>query len=196
MPKQIIVEESFNLNEILSNAKHGDMIFKPGFLRSGGVFFVQTLDENGITIPTTLIQKDDTGAAYYSIASAITLHFADPVKAYLPLLENKKMGVRKTDWEAIEIDTDRHKQYIEETTGGKSIALNRVVKYFINHPEHGRGLFIYNPLTPEEQLNVWMKLSKTIAPKYLESNVYYLTAEDIKQSQLKNKKLYETKFQK
>lgn len=52
MPTQIDILQEAQTAALLQKANHGDMFFKNGGIRSGAVFFVQTLDANGNTIPT------------------------------------------------------------------------------------------------------------------------------------------------
>ncbi len=193
MPKQINILEEVQITELLPMAHHGDMFFKSGGIRSAAVFFVQAFDVMGNTISKTLIQKDETGSGYSSIPLAITLHFEDPLKEFLPLLANKEMGVRKTDWYTIELDTIKHAKILTDLTNGKVIAKGRSVVYFISG-EFAPGYFIFNPDTPEEKVNVWKKLNSAVDEKYLGNEVYYLTEVDFEKIRSKNRKIYETKF--
>ncbi len=193
MPVQVNILNEAQSAELLQNAKHGDMFFKSGGIRSGAVFFVQALNATGGQTSKILIQSDETGSGYCSIPIAITRHFDDPVKEFLPLLENKKAGVRKTDWHTIEIDTVKHIKIITEATKGKTVSEGRRVVYFVSGNE-APGYYIFNPDTINDNINFWKKLNATIDEKYLQSEIYYLTEADIETIRNKNKKIVETKF--
>lgn len=195
MPKYYYIQEGTNENDILAQADHGDMVVKSVELRSRGIYFVKAKDNEGNTCDKTLVQKDSTGAAYCSVPEEITIHFDDPVNTYMPLLVNKAAKITLNDWFAIELHAGRHQAYLLSCTGGKPVATNRLVTHFVNNNgEDGKGTFIYNPETADEKNKVWIKLKKSISPKYLSSSPYYLTATDFSSIQKKNRKIYEEHF--
>lgn len=191
MPSHIFFQQDSVLSDVLSLASHGDMIIKPGD-RTTGVFFVKALDEHGNDCKKEMIQKDETGAGYCSIPLPITRHFKNPVDIYLPLLEIKKAGIKRTDWYLIELDPLTHADFIGSILVKGQVASNRRVVYLL-HGDVPKGVYIWNPETKDD-ITGWKKLDKKIDSKYLQSEPYTLSPSDITQLQDKNRKLYQDKF--
>ncbi len=194
MLKYFFVDVEGTEHELLAQAKHGDMFIYKNRLRSTGVYFVHALNEQGTPCAKTLVQKDETGSGYMNVPLVITQHFEYPVAYFLPKLTIKKAGIGSADWYAIELSAEHHQQYLQTLTGGRAIPETRQVTYFVSEGNLIRGTYLWNPIAPDEDLDVWRRINKSLANRYLQTQPYYFTDADWRRIQKKNRKLYETAF--
>lgn len=198
-PKQWFLDRDGDQSEILKKASHGDLVIaSDGDLRSLGVKFVLGLAADGSPCKKKLIQKDETGSGYCDVPVEITMHFDDPVSRYLPVLSLKAPDgaqVLEEDWNAIQLDAERHQKLLQAQTGGKEVATGRQVLYFVGNPEYKQGYYIYNPDSPDKDSDTdWKKLDSKIAAKYLAAEPYRKTEKDFAKGHGKKRELYEKKF--
>lgn len=191
---QFFILPEDNEQALLAQAKHGDMFIYADRLRSTGVYFVHAFDELGNACTKTLIQKDETGSGYMNIPLSITRYFDNPVAYFLHNLTIKKAGIRKSDWYAIEISAKHHQQWLQSLTGGRIIPETRQVIYFVSEGNLSTGAYIWNPIAIDEDSDVWRRINKSLANRYLRIEPYYFTATDWRHIQKKNHKIYETDF--
>ncbi|NJK83772.1 MAG: hypothetical protein HC912_08110, partial [Saprospiraceae bacterium] len=192
--KQFFIRPEDNEQLLLAQAKHGDMFIYTNRLRSTGVYFVNAFDELGNTCTKTLVQKDETGSGYMNVPLSITQYFDAPVTYFLPHLTIKNAGISKSDWYAIEISTKHHQQWLQSLTGGRAIPATRQVTYFVSEGNLSSGAYLWNPIAPDEEVEVWRRINKSLANRYLQREPYYFTQKDWQRIQKKNRKTYETDF--
>ncbi len=162
----------------------------------------QGLDQGGKALnEKKLVQRDSTGSGYASVPLEITRHFADPVGRYLPHLSirldgQKTEAVRREDWYAIELDAVAHADLLQQQTGGRPVAPNRQVTYFVNDYGAGKGYCLYNPETPAEENNMeaWKPLNKKTPDRYLQKEIYRKTVAEFSKEQQKNAELFEKRY--
>jgi len=202
-PKVWTLGKSLSKEQVLEKAEHGDLVLDPAQAdRTLGVWFVQGLDEGGKALKKNkMLQRDSTGSGYASIPLEITRHFADPVARYLPHLSirldgQKTEAVRREDWYAIELDAAAHADLLHQQTGGRPVAPNRQVIYFVNDYGAGKEYCIYNPETEAEEniMEAWKPLNKNTADPYLQKAVYRKTASGFNKEQQKNAELFEKRY--
>ena len=202
-PKVWILGKPLPREQLLKEAAHGDLVLDPPLAdRTLGVWFVQGLNEEGKTLKKNkMVQRDITGSGYASVPLEITRHFADPVARYLSHLSirldsQKEEAVRRQDWYSIELDAAVHADLLQQQTGGRAVAANRQVTYFVNDFGAGQGYCIYNPETEAEGNNMvaWKPLNEKTPDRYLQKKVYRKTAAEFTKEQQKNADLFETRF--
>ena len=102
----------------------------------------------------------------------------------------------KEDWFAIELDGKSHGALLKEQTGGRPVAGGRKVIFFVNDYGAGKGFYIWNPETGQEDdaLEGWKPLNAKTPEKYLGEKIARQTSAEADKAQQKNRTIYETRL--